>query len=321
MNNNNLKAVILDETSFNPGDLDMSGLLALNDNWQRYNSTLPEQRLERLKGVHIAVANKIKFDQELLSQLPDLKVILLTATGMDNLDLDACKQRGIATYNVSDYCTESVAQHVFSMILALTTQLLPYQKMTRSGEWSNSEHFTSLQFPIRELSGKTMGLVGYGNLAKGVEKIAKAFGMDIKIAARSGSTEAPEGRILLDDLLPNVDVLSLHCPLTPETLHLMGEKQFKRMKQSALLINTSRGAVVDSAALANALRNNEIAGAGIDVLEVEPPPADHPLLAQDIPNLILTPHIAWASIEARQRVVDKVRDNLANWLESHKGQT
>ncbi len=314
MNKTQLNAVILDETSFNPGDLDLSSLLALNENWQRYDTTTPDERLEKLRSIHIAVANKVVFDEDLLAQLPDLKVILLTATGMDNLDLDACKKRGIATYNVTDYCTESVAQHVFSLILALKTQLLSYQDMTRSGGWSKSEHFTSLQFPIQELHGKTLGLVGYGSLAKGVEHIAKAFGMNIKIAARAGSTEAPEGRVLLEDLLPEVDVLSLHCPLTPETKHLLGQKQFEAMKTSAILINTARGAVVDNAALANALRNNEIAGAGIDVLEVEPPPADHALLANDIPNLILTPHIAWASIDARQRVVDKVRDNLAHWL-------
>lgn len=314
MNNTELNAVILDETSFNPGDLDLSGLLALNDNWQRYDSTNPEQRLERLSGVHIAVANKIVFDDELLAQLPDLKVILLTATGMDNLDLEACKQRGIATYNVTDYCTESVAQHVFSLILALTTKLLSYQHMTRSGEWAKSEHFTSLQYPIQELSGKTLGLVGYGSLAKGVEKIATAFGMKICIAARVGSTTAPDGRVLLDDLFTQADVISLHCPLTPETKHLINHDAFKKMKKSAVLINTARGAVVDNDALADALKNKDIAGAGIDVLEIEPPPADHPLLANDIPNLILTPHIAWASLEARQRVVDKVRDNLAHWL-------
>lgn len=319
MNNTELNAVILDETSFNPGDLDLSGLLALNDNWQRYDSTNPEQRLERLSGVHIAVANKIVFDDELLSQLPDLKVVLLTATGMDNLDLDACKQRGIATYNVTDYCTESVAQHVFSLILALTTKLLSYQHMTRSGEWANSEHFTSLQYPIQELSGKILGLVGYGSLAKGVEKIATAFGMKICIAARVGSTTAPDGRVLLDDVFAQADVISLHCPLTPETKHLINHDVLKKMKKSAVLINTARGAVVDNAALAYALKNKDIAGAGIDVLEIEPPPADHPLLAKDIPNLILTPHIAWASLEARQRVVDKVRDNLAHWLKTQTG--
>ena len=309
-----LNAVILDETSFNPGDLDLTPLIRLNKNWQRFDLTTTEQRLERLKNVHIAVANKVVFDKALLDQLPDLKVILLTATGMDNVDLEHCKAKGITTYNVTDYCTPSVAQHVFTLILALSTSLNAYQTMTRNGEWSKSEHFSSLQFPIQELDGKTLGLVGYGSLAKGVEKLALAFGMKILIAERAGSEKASPGRLLLDDLLPQVDVLSIHCPLTPVTNKLINRTALEKMKPSALLINTARGAVVDNTELAQALRDGVIAGAGIDVLEKEPPPADHPILAPEIPNLILTPHIAWAAIEARQRVVEKVADNLEHWL-------
>ena len=307
-------AVILDETSFNPGDLDLSPLINLNKNWQRYDSTSADQSLVRLQNVHIAVANKVVFDKALLEQLPDLKVILLTATGMDNVDLEACKAKGIATYNVTDYCTPSVAQHVFTLILALSTSLNAYQSMTRNGEWSKSEHFSSLQFPIQELEGKTLGLVGYGSLAKGVGKLALAFGMKILIAERAGSETASVGRLLLNDLLPQVDVLSIHCPLTPATNKLINKSTLEKMKPGALLINTARGAVVDNEALAEALHKGVIAGAGIDVLEQEPPPIDHPLLSPEIPNLILTPHIAWAAIEARQRVVDKVAANLSGWL-------
>ena len=233
---------------------------------------------------------------------------------MDNVDLDACKEKNIAAFNVSDYCTPSVSQHVFALILALSTKLIPYQTMTRNGEWSRSEHFSSLKYPIQELDGKTLGLVGYGSRAKGVEKLALAFGMKVLITQRAGSTTAQDGRLLLNDLLPLVDVLSIHCPLTPDTQHLINSDTLARMKPSALLINTARGAVVDNAALAQALRDNIIAGAGIDVLEQEPPPVDHPLLASDIPNLILTPHVAWAAIEALQRVVDKVAKNLKHWL-------
>lgn len=316
MNPNELNAVILDETSFNPGDLDLSNLLALNPNWLRFDSTTKEQRIERLQNVHIAVANKVVFDADLLAQLPDLKVILLTATGMDNIDLDSCKSHNIRTYNVSDYGTPSVSQHVISLLLALTTSLNAYQTMTRNGEWSKSEHFSSLRYPIQELSGKTLGLIGYGTLAKGVEKLALAFDMKIIIAARAGSESAPEGRILIEDLLSEVDVLSLHCPLTPITNKLVNRTFLEKMKPTALLINTARGAVVDNTALAQALRDGIIAGAGIDVLEQEPPPSDHPLLAADVPNLILTPHVAWAAIEARQRVVEKVAYNLQHWLET-----
>lgn len=311
---NNLYAAILDEASFNPGDLNLEPLISLNKSWQRYPATTAEQRSKHLEGINIAVANKVVFDKPLLESLPELKIILLTATGMDNVDIDTCKKLGITTCNVTDYCTTTVAQHVFSLILALSTKLLSYQKMTRSGEWSQSEHFTSLKYPIQELDGKTLGLIGYGNLAKGVEKLAKAFGMDILIAQRAGSETATEGRLLLHDLLPQIDILSIHCPLTAATKNLLSDKEFQLMKSTALLINTARGAIVDNAALARALQNLTIGGAGIDVLEIEPPPVDHPLLANDIPNLILTPHIAWASVEARQRVVDKVAANLKEWL-------
>lgn len=310
----NIQAVILDEKSFNAGDLDLSGLVALLNNWERYPATKPEQREERLAGKQVAIANKVVFDAPLLERLPDLKAILLTATGMDNVDRDYCQQHGIATYNVSDYCTASVSQHVFTLILALKTQLIPYQAMTRNGDWSRSGQFSSLAHPISELAGKTLGLVGYGSLAKGVEKLATAFDMTILIAQRAGSSKATKGRVLLHDLLPQVDVLSIHCPLTPETKNLMSSREFELMKSSAIIINTARGAVVDKFALANALKNQDIAGAGIDVLDQEPPPLDHPLLDETVPNLILTPHIAWAAVEARQRVIDKVAKNLEHWL-------
>ena len=310
----NFHAVILDEKSFNPGDLDLTDLIAFLDNWDRYEGTNPDQRLDRLKNATIAIANKIVFESELLKQLPRLKLILLTATGMDNVDRDYCQANGIAFYNVSDYCTTAVSQHVFSLILALSTQLLPYNDFVKKGEWSKSGEFSSLKYPVQELSGKTLGLIGYGSLAKGVEQIALAFGMKVLISERVGSTSTSSGRLLLNDLLPQVDVLSIHCPLTPETKHLISTAEFFLMKQSAFIINTSRGAVIDNTALAAALKDGEIAGAGIDVLDQEPPALDHPLLADDIPNLILTPHTAWSAIEARQRVVDKVAENLQNWL-------
>ncbi len=310
----NYRVAILDETTVNPGDLDLSELIELANDCQRYPNTNAEQRLERLEGIDVAIANKVVFDRDLLTQCTDLKAILLTATGMDNVDLEACKELGIAAYNVTDYGTASVSQHVFTLILALSTSLNAYQSMTRDGGWAKSEHFSSLQYPIRELAGKTIGLVGYGTLAKGVEKLAKAFDMNVLIAARVGSTTAPEGRLLLDDLLPQVDVLSLHCPLTPETNKLINRNVLEKMKSNAILINSARGAVVDNAELAQALKDRVIAGAGIDVLEQEPPPADHPLLSTDIPNLVVTPHVAWAAVEARQRVVNKTAENLKDWL-------
>ena len=309
--------VILDEKSFNPGDLNLDGLISLTDSWDRYDSTIPVQRLKRLQNATIAIANKVIFDSTLLKQLPNLKLILLTATGMDNVDRDYCDAHGIAYNNVTDYCTGAVSQHVFSLILALSTQIIPYSKFTKSGDWSRSGQFSSLKYPIWELSGKTLGLIGYGNLAKGVETLALAFGMNVLISERVGTTSPSNDRLTLNELLPKVDVLSIHCPLTPETKDLISTKEFELMKPSAFIINTSRGAVINNKALAAALINGEIAGAGIDVLDQEPPPIDHPLLTGDIPNLIVTPHTAWAAVEARQRVINKVAINLKDWLNNN----
>ena len=311
---NGLVAVMLDEASFTPGDLDLSALLEQIPQWRRYSATSPSQRFERLKEANIVVINKVKLDEALLVRLPALQLVLLTATGTDNVDLGACREQGITVCNVTDYGTPSVAQHVMSLMLALSTSLLNYAHETRSGAWSSAAHFSTLSYPITELDSKTLGLVGYGTLARGVEKLARAFGMRIVIAQRHNGA-LQDGRLPLEDVLSVADILSLHCPLVPATHHLMDADAFRKMKKSAILINTARGAVVDNAALANALRTGEIAGAGIDVLEQEPPPLDHPLLQKGVPNLIVTPHVAWASLEARQRLMDKVADNLRAWLE------
>lgn len=305
--------VMLDESSYMLGDLDLSALIDQIDHWDRYAETNPAQRQVRLKDATVVVINKVKLDADIIASLPKLQLVLLAATGTDNVDLMACRAQGVGVCNVTDYGTASVAQHVISLMLALSTNLLAYADETASGGWSNAAHFSTLSYPISELEGKTLGIVGYGTLAKGVEKLARAFGMNILISQRPGG--APQvGRLAFNDLLPEVDVLSLHCPLVPQTRHLLNMDAFKKMRSSAILINTARGAVVDNAALADALRGNEIYGAGIDVLEQEPPPASHPLLQAGIPNLIVTPHVAWAAIEARQRLMNKVAENLAAWL-------
>jgi len=306
-------AVLLDEASYTLGDLDLTALFEQVNNWERYPSTSDEECYERLQNASIAIINKVKMTAELIASLPRLRLILLTATGTDNVDLEACRVRGITVCNVADYGTASVAQHVFSLILALSTNLLNYANETASGTWSAATHFSTLSYPITELEGKTLGLVGYGTLAKGVEKLALAFGMRIVIAQRPGG-EPQAGRVAMDDLLAESDIVSLHCPLVPKTHHLIDAGALQKMKLSAILINTAHGAVVDNAALAEALKSGEIKGAGIDVLEQEPPPVDHPLLQPDVPNIIVTPHVAWASIEARQRLMDKVAENLEAWL-------
>ncbi len=307
-------AVMLDEASYTLGDLNLNRLIEQIEHWARYAATDPEQRYERLRDATIAVINKVRLDAELLARLPKLKLVLLTATGTDNVDLEACRTQGITVCNVSDYGTPSVAQHVMSLMLALSTSLLQYADETASGGWAKATHFSTLSYPISELDGKTLGLVGYGTLAKGVEQLATAFGMNIEISQRPGG-RLQAGRLPIDELLPVVDVLSLHCPLVPETRHLIDAQALRKMKKTALLINTARGAVVDNTALAEALKAGEIAGAGIDVLEQEPPARDHPLLQKDVPNVIVTPHVAWASLEARQRLMDKVAENLQAWVE------
>ena len=307
------RAVLLDEASYNLGDLDLGALVEQVKNWDYYPSTTDEQRYERLQNASIAVINKVRMSAQLISTLPHLELILLTATGTDNVDLEACRARGITVCNVKDYGTPSVAQHVFSLILALLTNLLNYANETRSGAWSRAANFSTLSYPVIELQDKTLALVGYGTLAKGVEKLARAFGMRVVIAQRPGG-EPQAGRLAMDDWLAVADVVSLHCPLAENTYHLIDGPALQKMKSSAILINTARGAVVDNAALAKALKSGEIKGAGIDVLEQEPPPADHPLLQADVPNIIVTPHVASASIEARQRLMNKVAENLRGWL-------
>ena len=304
---------MLDEASFTLGELNLSRLIDQLDQWERYPRTDMDERHKRLENATILVINKVRLEAELIAALPKLKLVLLTATGTDNVDLQACRAQGITVCNVTNYGNASVAQHVMSLILALSTNLLAYAKETAGGAWSSAQQFSTLKYPITELDGKVLGIVGYGALAKEVEKFARAFGMDILISQRPGGAPQP-GRVAFDELLSKVDVLSLHCPLVKQTHQLINAAAFKQMRTTAILINTARGAIVDNAALAIALQGGEIRGAGIDVLEREPPAPDHPLLQADIPNLIITPHVAWAAVEARQRLLDKVAENLAAWL-------
>jgi glycerate dehydrogenase len=225
------------------------------------------------------------------------------------VDLVAAAELGIAVCNLHDYCTASVVQHVFGVLLVLTHRLREYDALVRTGAWQRGGQFCLLDFPIRELAGRNLGIVGYGTLGKGVAQVARAFGMQVLIANRPGGTREA-GRIDLHDLLPRVDVLSLHCPLSPATQGVIGAHELALMKHDAVLVNTARGALVDSAALADALRGGLLGGAAIDVLPQEPPVDGNPLLAGDIPNLIVTPHIAWAAREARQRCIDEMAANV-----------
>lgn len=267
----------------------------------------------RIAGMEAVFANKSVITRAMIEANPQLRLVALTATGVDNVDLAAAREGNVAVCNLRDYCTPSVVQHVFAMLLALTHRLGDYQALVRGGHWSQAGQFSVFPYPIRELQGRVFGIVGHGALGRAVARVAESFGMTVEVANRPGG-EAVAGRRNLDEMLPRLDVLSLHCPLTDASRGLINAARLARMKPDAVLINTARGALVDGKALAQALRSGRLGGAGIDVLEREPPPADHPLLDPAIPNLIVTPHIAWAARESRQRCLDELALNVESFL-------
>lgn len=278
--------------------------------WQIHENTTPHQVLERLQDADIAIINKVRLNADILTQLPRLKLVVIAATGSDNVDLDACRQAGIAVCNVQDYSKNSVPEHALAMILALNRSLNAYHASVVAGRWQQSEQFCYFDYPIRDLVGQTLGLIGYGTIAKDLEKLATALGMKVMVAARKGHPVG-EGRVSFEQLLKDADVVSLHCPLTPDTRHLIGERELALMKDDALLINVGRGGLVDEAAVLAALAQNRIGGAGVDVVSQEPPAPDNPLMqALQYPNFILTPHVAWASRNAMQRLADQLIDNI-----------
>jgi glycerate dehydrogenase len=303
-----MRGVLLDLDTLGE-DLDLGKLEASLDQWQLHPVTSPDQIADRIVGAEVVVSNKVHLDAATIAASPGLRFIAVAATGTNNVDLDAALAAGIVVSNVTAYGTPSVAQHVFSLLLALTTRLSDYRAAVADGRWASSPHFCLLDYPIRELTGKGLGLVGHGELGRGVVRLAEAFGMEVRIAQRPGGP-AQAGRVPLAELLPEVDVLTLHCPLTEATRNLIGAAELAAMRDDAVLINTARGGIVDEDALAAALRAGTLGGAGFDVLTVEPPRDGNPLLAPDIPNLIVTPHIAWAARESRQRLIDQVAENI-----------
>jgi len=306
--------VLLDRETLDRQDLDFGALTATLPRWEMHAQTRPEELGPRLAEATVAVSNKVVLDAAALAAAPALRLICVAATGTNNIDLEAARARGIEVCNVRAYATPSVVQHVFALILGLTRRLGEHRQAVAAGAWAASPHFTLLDYPMRELGGLTLGIVGHGELGRAVARTAECFGMRVRIAARAGAGDTRPGRVPLQTLLREVDVLSLHCPLTGQTRGLIGADELALMKPDALLINTARGGIVDEAALAEALGAGRLGGAGIDVLEEEPPQHGSPLLVRELPKLIVTPHVAWASREARQRLLDGVAANVRAWL-------
>ena len=296
------------------GDLDPGALQRALPGLVLREHTAQEDVAACIAGCRVVLVNKLRITREIMAATPTLQLVALAATGTTTVDLEAARERGIAVCNLRDYCTASVVQHTLGLLLLLTQKLREYDRLVRSGAWQQGEQFCLLDYPIRELTGRKLGIVGYGALGKGVARAAQAaLGMDVLVANRPGGDRIA-GRLDLDELLPQVDVLSLHCPITPATTGMIDARRLARMKPDAVLINTARGALVDAAALADALRSGRLGGAAIDVLAQEPPVDGNPLLAHDLPNLIVTPHIAWAAREARQRCLDEMAANVADFL-------
>lgn len=278
--------------------------------WVDHGETKPSQIIDRLQNATIVICNKLPLRSDVLVQLPKLRLIAVAATGVDNIDLEFCKSQNIAVCNGRNYATTSLPEHVLTLVFTLRRSLIAYREDVANGNWQHAKQFCLLDHPINDVRGSTMGIIGYGALGRATAKLAQAVGMKVIVAEQKHSSIVRDGRASFHDVLRSSDVLSLHCPLTDATRKLIDAEELKLMKPTAILINTARGALVDEVALIVALKNGTIAAAGIDVLRVEPPVDSNPLLEEKLPNLIVTPHVAWASREAMQTLADQVIDNL-----------
>ncbi|MGY4534946.1 glycerate dehydrogenase [Pseudomonas sp. TE3786] len=302
------RAVFLDHASLDLGDLDLAPLQAAFGELTLHAGSTAEQIAERLQNAEVVITNKAPISAATLKACPQLKLVLVAATGTNNVDLAAAREQGVVVSNCQGYGTPSVAQHTLMLLLALATRLPDYQREIRAGKWQQAKQFCLLDFPIVELEGKTLGLLGAGELGSAVARLAEAFGMRVLLGQLPGRP-ARADRMPLQELLPQVDALTLHCPLNEHTKNLIDTPQLNLMKPTAYLINTARGGLVNEQALADALRRGHLGGAATDVLIQEPPVDGNPLLADDIPRLIITPHSAWGAREARQRIVGQMTEN------------
>jgi glycerate dehydrogenase len=308
-----MKIVALDGYTLNPGDLDWEQFKALGD-FETHDRTPQAQTVERARDAEVVLTNKTVLDRAVIAALPRLRYIGVLATGYNVVDIKAARERGIPVCNVPEYGTANVAQAAFALLLELTNRTGHHAQTVREGRWTAATDFCYWDFPLVELHGLTLGIVGYGRIGQAVGRIGRAFGMKVLVLDASATRiSGAEARFVdLDTLFRESDVVSLHCPLTPETKELINAARLAQMKPTAFLINTARGGLVNEAALAAALNHGRLAGAGLDVLSIEPPPADNPLLRA---NCIITPHIAWATRDARARLMQVAADNLRAWLQ------
>ncbi|MBE2895429.1 2-hydroxyacid dehydrogenase [Pasteurellaceae bacterium HPA106] len=292
----------------------------LEHNWITYPFTDPEDRLERLKAADVAVTNKVVIDRELMAKLPRLKLIAITATGMNNVDLEAAKECGICVKNVAGYSSTCVPEHVLGMIFALKHSLMGWYRDQLSDRWVENKQFCYFDYPITDIRGSTLGIIGKGNLGTEVARLASAVGMNVIFAERAEASTCREGYLPFDDVLAKSDFISLHCPLTEETQNIINAAAINKMKKGAFLINTGRGPLVDENALVAALKCGQLGGAALDVMVKEPPEKGNVIMqaAKELPNLLITPHIAWASDSAIDTLLHKVRDNIETWIKEQQ---
>ena len=311
-----MKIIVLDGYGLNPGDLSWSGMEALGE-LTVYDRTSPSELLERSADAEVLITNKTLITAEDMSALPQLKYIGVLATGYNVVDIDAAKSNGIVVTNIPAYSTSSVAQMVFAHLLNITQRVGYYADENKQGRWTKSADFCYWDTPLMELDGKKMGIVGFGNIGQATARIAQAFGMEVCVVTSKEQSSLPAGmkKMELDELFTSCDVVSLHCPLTPTTKEMVNANRLKLMKPQAILINTGRGPLINEQDLADALNEGRIAGAGLDVLSVEPSQKDNPLLSAK--NCFITPHIAWATKEARIRLMNIAVENLKAYQEGH----
>ena len=307
---NPLQIVVLDRDTLvnRPFDFDFPHTLS------SYGTTEAHETLERIRGADIVITNKVVISAQAFAENPQLKLVAVTATGVNNVDVEAAKQNGTAVCNIRAYGNESVAEHAFMMMITLMRNLPAYQRDVAAGLWENSPFFCHLGAPMRDLNGKTLAIFGRGNIGKTLATYAQAFKMNVVFAEHKHAETVRDGYVSFDEAIRSADALSLHCPLTPQTENMIGEAELQQMKPGAILINCGRGGLVDEAALVTALKYGQIGGAGFDVLTQEPPRDGNPLLKARLPNLIVTPHIAWASQEAANRLFDILLDNINRFV-------